>query len=130
MPTTRWSSLHLLPEGERWIIAAVVSSIERALIDALVFGHSSATGTDPDAGATREYTRRARSIVELERAMAPEAQATTDGAPTADASAWAGFHAARERQIADYWARRSRILPASGVEGERHATGRSAGAHE
>jgi hypothetical protein len=48
---------------------------------------------------------------ELERAMAPEAQATTDGAPTADASAWAGFHAARERQIADYWARRSRILP-------------------
>ena len=83
-----------------------------ALVTALVFGHRAATSADPNDDATRDYERRAHSIVELERGIALGVLKTPDNiAKAANADAWPAFKALREKQInSDYWKKRSQIL--------------------
>jgi hypothetical protein len=103
--------LHIHAEAKGWIRKTVENSIQSTLCDALVFGHRAATGTDPNDDATREYERRAHSIVELERAIALGVLKTPDNiAKAANADAWPAFKALREKQITGYWKKRSQTL--------------------
>ena len=76
-----------------------------------MFGHRAATGGDPNDDATREYERRAHSIVELERGIALGVLKTPDNiAKAVNADAWSAFKAVREKQITNYWQGRSQII--------------------
>jgi hypothetical protein len=102
---------HLVTEGKSWVLAGVEKTIEHTLFDALVFGHSAATDTDPDAGARAQYRRQVDSVLKLERGMALGLYTTTDDIVQAGlAHAWGYFGETREKQIADYWGRRAEIL--------------------
>lgn len=103
--------LHILPESKGWIRKTLENNIQRTICDALVFGHRAATGADPNDDETRDYERRAHSIVDLERGIALGVLKTPDNiAKAANADAWPAFRALREKQITDYWKGRSQIL--------------------
>lgn len=63
---------HTLTDSNSLVAAPLLGSVENSLYDSLSYGHSAATGADPDDSERQQFDRYARGIVQIEKALALE----------------------------------------------------------